>query len=142
MTLKLLKQGGSIESRPVLGKGGTTNVWIGILTGDLVANRFLLPPPPSNLACFKFDSPVSFHLTNHIGSAFEVIQHNTLKSLIQCKLWCSELPVYICHLADAFIQSDIQEQLELSALLKGTLAYFSPAQAFKPETFWLLAQHS
>jgi hypothetical protein len=32
------------------------------------------------------------------------------------------------HLADALIQSDLQEQLGLSALLKGTSADFSPSR--------------
>ena len=38
------------------------------------------------------------------------------------------------HLADALIQSNLQEQLGLSALLKGTSTDFSP-QRFEPATF-------
>ena len=33
--------------------------------------------------------------------------------------------LYFSHLADVFIQSDLQEQLGLSALLKGTSSDFS-----------------
>ena len=36
--------------------------------------------------------------------------------------------LHLSHLADALIQSDLQEQLELSTLLKGTLTDFSPSQ--------------
>jgi hypothetical protein len=45
------------------------------------------------------------------------------------------------HLQEALIQSDLQEQLGLSALLEGTFFTESP-QGFKPATFQLLAQRT
>ena len=35
---------------------------------------------------------------------------------------------HFSHLADALIQSDLQEQLGLNSLVKGTSADFSPSQ--------------
>ena len=51
---------------------------------------------------------------------------------------------HFSNLADALIQSDSQEQLGLSALLKGTSADFplSHLGDFEPTTFYLLVQRS
>ena len=51
------------------------------------------------------------------------------------------LLVHFGHLADALIQRDLQEQLWLSPLLKGTLADFLPSQLRdsnqQPFGYWL-----
>ena len=47
--------------------------------------------------------------------------------------------LHLSHLADVLMESNLQEKLGLSILLKGTLTDFSPSQRFKLATLHLLA---
>jgi hypothetical protein len=68
---------------------------------------------------------LSFHRKNGTTVGYDCIQRHSLRS---------NGTLFHFHLADALIQSDLQEQLGLSALLKGTWTDFSPLQ-FEPATF-------
>jgi hypothetical protein len=80
--------------------------------------------------------PLCFYQSNEISKNTFCKGKSALKHYLHNYILAS-------HLADTLTQSDLQEKLVLSALLKGTSTYFHLfGSGFEPANFQLLAEHS